>query len=169
MKDAEIKELLKDMFQSEEAPPVTDVEVDAFLALNREEESSAEFVERARADFAKKVFSQVYKQPIRRAERAPTFGKWIKGLRERARVGRMAAAFAIRQDTLFIDRLESGKLLPWKLPAANTALLMNVYRIHYQAVRNLITELTAERLPVITAFMSGSSRPSSPRNNYMAR
>lgn len=157
MNNDEIIKLLKEMFQSEEAPPLTDVEVDAFLALNKEEKSSAEFIEKARGRLAEKMFARAYSKPVRSVKGARTFGQWIKGLREQARVGRMAAAFAVRQDTSFIDRLESGSLLPWKLPADDTALLMKVYRIHYEAVSYLIRALTAVKQPGLMLFNQGSS------------
>jgi hypothetical protein len=160
MGDTKLEKLLKEALLSRDRPPLTDEEVEEFLSSTESRDPDPLTVEQSEGQFAERVFGREHEQPIRRVKGKPGFGEWIKGLRNDALVPRRAVASAIGKDLLFINQLESGVVLPWDLPAIDVARLIKLYRIHFEAVWNLVTRLTAEEHPVATSNTDQPLQPS---------
>lgn len=141
MNDEELSELLKLTFHSEDSPELTDAVVDAFLTT--EAECSSEKTGRVRARFVQKVLFAVHCDPVRRIDRKWSFGRWIEATRESVRLTRSDVGEALRKDALFIERLESGEKLPWKYSPGDVAELVCLFRVHMDAVTQLINNSVA--------------------------
>ena len=113
MNEEDVAELLELAIHAENSPELTDAVVDAFLSTNTE--CPPQRTERVRALFIQKIFSAVHCEPVQNIEQRWPFGRWIEATRESVRLTRDDIASAIRKNTTFVERLEKGEDLPWRL------------------------------------------------------
>jgi len=136
MSDEDILELLEDTLCSENAPPLTDSVVDAFLAAPVE--ASQASVDRMRARFVERLLADLHQEPVKGVEDQP-FGRWIEAERRRALLTEGDIANAIGKEPLYVEHLETGATYPWNLNPGDIAKLIRLFRIHISAVAQLIS------------------------------
>lgn len=137
MSDEDILNLIDASLLSDDAPPVTDAEVETFLSapINR----SPSVLRRMRKQFAAKVFEALHPEPVRRVESGLRFGDWIQSTREDARLTRKAVGEALGKDQAYVERLEREETLLWKLAPSKAADIVTLFRIHIDAVAQLLS------------------------------
>jgi hypothetical protein len=136
MNDEEITKLLELTICSEHSPDLNDEVVDAILS--RAEECLPEKTARVRRRFVEKILWTLHHEPVRRIDNKWTLGRWIEAVRESVRLTRADIATAIGQDIAFVERLERGELLPWDCHPDSAANLMSLFRIHINAMSQLV-------------------------------
>lgn len=136
MSDEEMNQLLREMFHSEGAPPLTDAVVDSFLALP--EEYPQEQVRKMRARFAERLLADAHPEPVRAVEEKLPFGRWLEAARQRASVAREDVADAIGAEPAYVERVETGDLAPEMLPGEVMGPLVRLFRLHVNALRGLL-------------------------------
>jgi transcriptional regulator with XRE-family HTH domain len=137
MKEREFNELLRQVILSKEFPDLNDRFADAIL--ERIPECSPETVNRARKRFIQKLFEQIHPSPIVNVDNNHTFGFWLETTRQRANLTICDVAIVINQDEDFVERLEKNKQLPWNCNPELIAQLMQLFRISFTAVKELIS------------------------------
>lgn len=136
MSDEDVQKLLEDTLRSEHAPPLTDSVVDAFLATSVE--CSHESIDRMRARFVEKLFTDLHREPIKQVEDQP-FGRWMEAERKRALLTQHDIANAINKDPSYIERIETGTVHLWNLSPNDIAKLVRLLRIHISALAQLVS------------------------------
>lgn len=129
-------------------PDLTDAEVDAFLSQPVECNDAA--LERIYRRFIEKVLRELNESPVTEVEGIP-FGRWIEQTRITAHLSSEFVEAALAKRAPFLQRLETGVLLPWKLPAAEIAKIAELFRIHVKALRQMV----AASLKVSQAPLTG--------------
>ena len=162
-----VDKLLRSALRPKGSAPLTGGELEDSLLPKGGIDFPPSYIERAEARFAQRVFESEHEEPIRSAGDSTTFGEFIRRIRSEATVARRAAAAAVEKDLSFINQLESGAVLPWKLPSIDVARVVKLYRIHSEAVWNLVTELTAGTRPSIISYNGGASQPGSDTGSGM--
>lgn len=135
MSDEEISKLSRDLFRSKDAPELTDSEIEEFFSTPIE--SPPGLVEQVYAKFVAKVFADLHPTPVRSVREEIPLGRWIESVRKKARLTREGVATALGKDESFIERLETGDVLPWNLSEGEIADLANLFRIHKDAIPRL--------------------------------
>jgi transcriptional regulator with XRE-family HTH domain len=135
MSDEEILKHLKASLRFEETVPVTEAEIQEFLAET--DECPPGTVERVRAGLAQKVLSDLHPEPVRSLERNWSFGQWLKLIRQKAHLTRKDVAAAINKDQSLIEQLETEKAFPWHFGLDEIADLMGLFRVNMKAVNDL--------------------------------
>lgn len=139
MSDNELIEILRESLLSDDAPPLTDEEAVVLLSAPVTVKESPAVVKRARKRFVEKVLSQQHREPVRLVGIGVTFGEWIARARDKAYLTSEDIGEAVGKDAAFIERLEIGEVLPWKVPPGVTAKIVALFRIHEDAVRRLMS------------------------------
>jgi hypothetical protein len=141
MSDEDIIKLLKASLLSEDAPPLTDAEVDAFLSVP--DKSSPATLKRMRKQFVSKVLEDLHPEPVRKVQRGLHFGSWVELTRESARLTRDAVGEALGKDRFYVERVEGEEILPWKLTPAKAADIVILFRLHIDGLTQLLSESLA--------------------------
>lgn len=136
MSDEDVSKLLKEMLRSEHAPPLTDSVVDAFLSS--EAECSNEMVDRVRARFVEKVLADLHRDPVKRVEGKLSFGRWVEQAREGARLSRHDLGSVLGKEQSFVESVETGGTQPWHMNSGELARIVSLFRLHVDAVSDLI-------------------------------
>ncbi|MBV9927750.1 MAG: hypothetical protein JOZ96_22210 [Acidobacteria bacterium] len=139
MSDNELIEILRESLLSDDAPPLTDEEAEVLLSAPIPVKESPAAVKRARKRFVEKLLSQLHREPVRLVGRGITFGEWIARARDKAHLTSADIGEAVGKDGAFIERLEIGEVLPWKVSPVVTAKIVGLFRIHEDAVRRLMS------------------------------
>jgi transcriptional regulator with XRE-family HTH domain len=137
MSEKELLELLRESLVSEKSAPLTDAEADALLSAPVKQ--SPVNIKRLRKGVVERILSDLYQEPVREIGRRITFGRWIQQARKAARLSLDAVAPAIGKDTSFIERIEDEEVLPWALTANSVADVVILFRIHIDAVEQLLS------------------------------
>ncbi|HEY3104368.1 MAG TPA: hypothetical protein VGJ69_12305, partial [Pyrinomonadaceae bacterium] len=130
-----LENALHELFSSDHSPPLTDSIVDTFLSSSAE--ASKESGDRVIALFVEKVLADLHKEPVKNVQ-TQTFGAWIQGIRELARLALSDIALAIGKEPVYVQRLESGMTVPWDLRPEDIACLVRLFRLHMKAMSYLI-------------------------------
>jgi hypothetical protein len=136
LNEEQLLELFREATCSDEASQLDDVSVDAFLAFSAE--CSPERAHRIGSLFVKKLFEEIHKEPVRTLSAKWPFHSWLESMRTSVRLTRDDIASALNQDHEFIERLENGEKLPWELQAKDIGDVVCLFRIHMNAVLELI-------------------------------
>lgn len=131
----DILKLLDDALQADSVIDVSDADANAILMQSPE--CSEESLQRMRRIFVEKALSGINKVPVTEAENTP-FGRWIEKIRGKASLSSESIEKAIGKRSPYIERLETGALMPWKLPASDVAELIGLFRIHIKALRQMV-------------------------------
>lgn len=137
MSDEDILNLIDASLLSDEAPPLTDAEVETFMSAPVKRSPST--FKRMRKRFVAKVFEALHPEPVKRVESGVTFGEWVEATRERARLTREAVGEALGQDRIYVERVESEEILLWKLTPSKGADIVILFRVHVGALTNLLS------------------------------
>jgi hypothetical protein len=164
--DEEIRKLLQAALHSKDSPLLTESVVEALSSEAAEVPSGT--VARAEARFVIKVLSKFYPEFVRQAEKLP-FGRWIGKVMENARLSRGMIATALGKDEAFIKLLETGDILPWELEPGEAADIISLFRIHIDAVIQLLAvslavSRTRARGEKMAAARAHKGRPSRERS-----
>ncbi len=136
MKDEEnLENALHELFSSDHSPALTDSIVDTFLRSSAQ--ATKESGDRVIALFVGKVLADLHKEPVTNVQ-TQTFGAWIQGIRELARLALSDTATAIGKEPAYLQRLESGMTAPWDLKPEDIACLVRLFRLHMKALSYLI-------------------------------
>jgi hypothetical protein len=130
-----LENVLHELFSSDHSPPLTDSIVDAFLSSSAQ--VSKESGDRVIALFVEKVLADLHKEPVKNVQ-AQTFGAWIQGIRELARLALSDIALTIGREPVYLQRLESGMTVPWDLKPEDIASLVRLFRLHMKALTCLM-------------------------------
>jgi hypothetical protein len=131
----DILKLLDDALQADSVIDVSDADADAILMQSPE--CSEESLQRMRRIFVEKALSGINRVPVTEAENTP-FGRWIEKIRKKASLSSESIEKALGKRSPYIERLETGALMPWKLPASDVAELVGLFRIHIKALRQMV-------------------------------
>jgi hypothetical protein len=134
--DEEVSQFLKDFFLSEDAPELTDSDVDAFMSIP--DHSPSGMPERVRAKFAAKILSDLHPNPVNRIKERWPFGRWIEAVRKKARLTREIIGAALGRDESFVEKLETGAVLPWALDTEEAIDIARLFRLEGEAMRQLV-------------------------------
>jgi hypothetical protein len=130
-----LEDVLHELFSSDHSPPLTDSMVDCFLSSRAQ--GTKESGDRVIALFVSKVLADLHKEPVKDVQ-TQTFGAWLQGIRELARLAPSDIAVAIGKEPVYVQRLESGMTVPWDLKPEDIACLVRLFRLHMKAVSYLI-------------------------------
>ncbi|HEX8495340.1 MAG TPA: hypothetical protein VF658_21185 [Pyrinomonadaceae bacterium] len=172
MSDEEIRKLLKAALLLEDSPELTDSEVDAWMSAPAD--LPPETLERGRARIADKVLGSLHSEPVRQIQEKLTFGRWIEKIRKQAHLTYKFIAVALNQEPAFIEQLETGDLLPWKMKANDGADIISLFRVHIDAVVHLLelslaVSLERAKGEEAIAARAHKGRPSPKRNESTRR
>lgn len=146
MNDEELLRILRFTVCSDIAPELTDQAVDEFISASPE--SSPEHLRRLTAKFVEKVFASIHGEPVKDLQQKWTFGRWFEAMRESVRLTRKEIATALNQDPSFVERLEAGDVVPWAFSARDIGDLVCLFRVHMNAVSDLISNsIAVSQLP----------------------
>jgi hypothetical protein len=136
MSAKEIREFLKESLLGEDAPPLTDADVNALLLLPVK--TSPASVKRMRKLYVAKAFDSVYPEPVRSVY-GSTFGSWIKAARKRPNLVPESVAIVIGKEADFVEDLEAENVAPWDLPPRMMADIVTLFHIHIDALAELLS------------------------------
>jgi transcriptional regulator with XRE-family HTH domain len=119
---------------------------------------SDDVVERMRARFVRKVFSELNPEPVKVIPQRRSFGRWIEALRKSANLSRTEVAAALGKDEPFLERIESGDAPPWTFSADDIAHIVQLFRLHIDAVVQLIQNTVAGNKGRVTDPVSARAR-----------
>lgn len=136
MHEDELLELFRAASDLDSSTVLDDALVDAFLAL--EPECSPERARRVERLFVKKLFEEIHREPVRSLAAKWPFHRWIESIRTSFRLTRDDIATALNKDHEFVERLENGEKLPWEFKANDIGDVVCLFRIHMNAVAELI-------------------------------
>ena len=137
MAEDDPSKLLQAMLRSENGPPLNDAVVDAFLASATE--SPDNMIDRVRTRFVAKLLAEIYPHPIKHVEEKLSFGRWVEQARETARISRYDIGIAMGKNEPFIEAVETGTTQPWQMKASELASLVALFKLHINAISDLIT------------------------------
>lgn len=132
----DILEIIDVALQADGQREITDDEADAFFL--QAVECSDDSVKRMQKRFVEKTLNNTIKTPIIEAENIP-FGRWIEQARRQSNLSAESIETAINKRSPYLEKLESGALMPWKMPAADIAELVRLFQIHIKALRQMIS------------------------------
>lgn len=128
--------LLRAALGSMRTDPPTDLTVEAFLSL------PTEFSEEERklmyARYVEKVFKKLHPRRITRLKDKWPLGRWLEATRSSARLTREDVADALGKDAGFVTRVETEEVLPWELPSPEAARVAILFRIHADALAEMV-------------------------------
>ena len=136
MAEDDLSKLLQDIFRSENAPPLNDAVVDAFL--NTSTECPDSVIDNVRTRFVEKLFAETYHDPIMHVEQKQSFGHWLEHAREATRVSRHDVGIAVGKDERFIEAAENGTTQPWQMKSGELVKLVSLFKLHMNAVTDLV-------------------------------
>ncbi len=136
MNEDELLELFREATCSDEANQLDDVSVDTFLAFPAE--CSPARAHRIGRLFVRKLFEEIHREPVRTLSTKWPFHRWLESMRTSIRLTRDDIAIALNKDQEFIERLEKGEKLPWEFQAKDIGDVVCLFRIHINAVTELI-------------------------------
>jgi hypothetical protein len=131
-----LQDLLKKAVRSEDAPELTDELVDAFLELPSSCADDSQ--RRVRDSFIRKMFLTVHPDPVRNVGEQIPFGRWLESVRRTLCLEGSDIAAALGKDEQYLQRIESGEVLPWAVPASDFGNLICLVRVHIDAVVKLV-------------------------------
>ena len=135
LEEEDLDDALRELFSSDESPPLTDSLVDAFLSSSAE--APKESGDRVIAAFVRKVLEDLHKEPVKDVQ-PQTFGAWIQGIRELARLALTDIALTVGKEPAYIERLESGIAVPWDQKPEDVARIVQLFRLHMKAMSYLV-------------------------------
>lgn len=141
MNDPEIIKLLELAAETKNQPELTDEVVDGIIA--RTIKCPAERTERIRKKYIEKLFEELNPQPVCEIENKSTFGRWVEAMRNKVHLSQTDVAGVLRQEPVFIGQVERGEIFPWQCKPEFVADLMNLFRVHIQAVNQLVSASAA--------------------------
>jgi transcriptional regulator with XRE-family HTH domain len=130
---------LRESLLSEDSPPLTEQEAEILLSVPTKVKGSPAAIRKLRKSFVEKLFVNLHQEPVRDVKRGYPFGAWLKEAREKARLTREDIAESIGKDASFIERVESEQVLPWTLTPSTMANIVILFRIHIDAVAQLLS------------------------------
>lgn len=135
-KDEELSQFLSDFFLSEDAPELTDSDVEMFMSTP--DHSPSGMSERVRAKFTAKILGDLHPEPVQQIKERWPLGRWIEAVREKARLTRRDIGTALGKDDSFVEKLETGEILPWNLDTKEAIDLARLFRLAVKAMCQLV-------------------------------
>lgn len=136
MNEDELLELFREASDSEDSTNLDDATVRLFLAAPAE--CSPERTQRIGTLFAQKLFQEIHQEPVRSLGAKWPFHRWLESMRTSVRLTRDDIALALNKDTEFVERLENGDRPPWEFKVKDIGDVICLFRIHMNAVAELI-------------------------------
>jgi hypothetical protein len=134
--DEEIRKLLEAALLLEDSPVLTDSAVDSLMSTP--EDVLLGTLEQGRARVAGKVLDGLHPEPVRHIEENLSFGRWIEKIRKKAHLTHKFIDAALNKESSFIERLETGDILPWELTPTEGVDIAILFRIHVNAFMHLL-------------------------------
>lgn len=141
MNDEEIIKFLELTMQSSVESELTNEAVDAILLEAKE--CPDERTDRVRRRYIEKLFEELYPSPVQKIENKFTFGRWIESARNKVKLAPADVASSLGQEPVFLERIERGEIPPWECKPEFVADLMSLFRIHVEAVTQLVSSSAA--------------------------
>jgi transcriptional regulator with XRE-family HTH domain len=136
MSDEEMSQFLQEMFRSEDAPPLSDAVIDAFLALP--EDYPEEQVQRMHARFVERLLAETNPEPVRKAKEKLPLGRWIEAARQKVKLTREDISAALGKEPSYVEQVETGGVAPHSLPSNELGTIAQLFRVHIDALRDLL-------------------------------
>jgi hypothetical protein len=137
MSQEDLENLLRSTICSEDSPGLSDAVVGAFISTQTP--TSREITDRVRAKFVARVLDAFHDTPVREIREKWPFGRWIEAVRESVRLTRADIGAAVSRSSDFIEKLENGDLPPWSFKPDEIADLVCLFRIHMNAIAQLVS------------------------------
>lgn len=134
--DEEIIASMKLVLRSKYAPPLSERAINSFLSLPDNEIKVD--TKSMLAGFTKKVFASLHKRPVRQLAQPWPFGRWLEGTRQSVRLTHENVAAALGKDEAFVEQIETGEILPWKLSLSDAEEIVILFRVHMDVVEQLV-------------------------------
>jgi transcriptional regulator with XRE-family HTH domain len=134
--DEEIIASMKLILRSDYAPSIPPEVIHTYLSLPVEEievDTNLMF-----GHFIKKVLADLHRRPVRNIAPEWPFGRWLEDTRQSVRFSRTDIAGALNKDESFVERLETGEILPWQLSLYDAAEIVILFRVHMDAIKQLV-------------------------------
>lgn len=131
-----MKKLRKTAFESSLPAPPTDLVVDAYLSLTpeySEEEQKLMYVR-----YVEKVFKKLHPRRVVHLDEKWPLGRWLEATRSSARLTCEDIADALGQSASYVMEIETGEILPWSMPAREIAKLVILFRLHTDALAEMV-------------------------------
>lgn len=141
MNDQEIIKLLELAVSSGNTPELNDEQVDAIFL--EAEECSAERTERVRKRYIEKILEELNPVPVTKIENKTTFGRWFEAARTKVKLSASDIALPLGKEPALIEQIEKGEILPWECEPKLTADLMSLFRLHFDALTQLVSSSVA--------------------------
>jgi transcriptional regulator with XRE-family HTH domain len=135
-KDEELTQFLSDFFLSEDAPDLTDADVEMLMSIP--DQSPLGMPERVRAKFTAKILEDLHPEQVQPLNKRWPLGRWIEATRKRARLTRGDIGTALGKDASFVEKLETGEILPWDLDTKEAIDIARLFRLAVKAMRQLV-------------------------------
>lgn len=135
-KDEEFSQFSSDSFLSEDAPELTDSEVELFMSAP--DHTPPGMAERVHAKFVAKILGDLHPDLIQQIKERWPLGRWIEAIRKKARFTRGDIGVAIGKDESFVEKIETGEILPWELSPRDVAAIARLFRLSKKAMRQLV-------------------------------
>jgi hypothetical protein len=146
MNNEEFEQFVRSALRLKKPPEVSEEEMREFLATPTDLPPGA--IEETRALVLEKAFRKFHPSPIWRVDGEQQFGPWFKALRQNVRLPLGEIAAGIDEPRSFIEQLEEGSVQPWQIAPDSLAKLMILYRVHFSAVKNLVSITEGATTPV---------------------
>lgn len=128
--------LRKSAFEASLPAPPTDLVVDTYLSLPSE--YSEEEQKQMYARYVERVLRKLHpKRIVRLAEQWP-LGHWLKTTRTSAHLTHEDIADAISQSASYIVQIETEQIRPWEIPSDEAARLAILFRVHIDALGEMV-------------------------------
>jgi transcriptional regulator with XRE-family HTH domain len=130
------KKLRETAFEITLWTPLTDSIVDEFLSMPME--YSEEEQKQMYARYVEKALKKLHpKRIVRLAEQWP-LGHWLKATRSSGHLTREDIADTIGQSASYIMQIETEQILPWEIPSDEAAKLAILFRVHIDALGEMV-------------------------------
>ena len=170
MSDEKLKRLLNLALLSDDSDRINDETLN--LIFSRMEKYPPEKLNRMQKLFVEKLFREKYPNPVTKIEKKITFGAWIQEKRRSLNLTSFDIANALELKESFIENLEVSRTHLWDFSPGLTVNFMNLYRIHFNAIKELILTSDSVNQSSGTGMVYARSRKgrmSSPRGDSTSR
>jgi hypothetical protein len=139
MRDEEVREALRQLLLSEEAPPISDAAADAILEAGGQ--CSEESFVKSKDKFFRKVYREKFPEPVREVDQHFTMADFLESIRTQENLDRRTLSVLIDERETDIEILESGR--PWESSPTLVTKIMEFFHIHIDAMKQLVAASAA--------------------------
>lgn len=130
------KKLQETAFETSLLAPLTDSVVDEYLSMPLE--YSEEEQKQMYARYVEKVLKKLHPRQIIHLDEKWPLGRWLEATRSSAHLTREDIADTIGQSVSYIAEIETEEIPPWEIPSREAAKLAILFRMHVDALAEMV-------------------------------